>query len=94
MPTTVKMSAPTYQELIELLSEAERKTADPHSKLSPAEVLTTSFSQRYPHIPIGRPGRFLETVQRISSPLKHSKWRGKLTKKERRSGLHVFGTQE
>ena len=76
------MSVPTYQELIELLNQAEKDTTDPRSVFSTAEVLTTAFVQRYPHIRISRPGRFLETVHRISSPLRHRKWTAKLTKED------------
>ena len=60
------MTAPTYQQLIELLEEAEQLADSEHSI---AELLTINFSRLFPHIKIGRPGRFLETVHRINSPL-------------------------
>ena len=65
------MTAPTYQQLIELLDEAEK--LEPESSLSVAEILTTNFSIAHPDIKIGRPKRFLETVSRISAPVKKGK---------------------
>ena len=70
------MSVPTYQELVELLNQAERDTTDPQSVFSTAEVLTTAFTQRYPHISIGRPGRFLETVHWINLPVTSGRLEG------------------
>ena len=67
------LSGLTYKELP---NEAERETAYPHSALSSAEALTNSFSQRYPHIPIGRPGHLLITVQRINLPVHSGKLKG------------------
>ena len=40
------MTAPTYQQLIELLDEAEK--LEPESSLSVAEILTTNFSIAHP----------------------------------------------
>ena len=57
---------PTYQELIELLNDAESTTG---GALSTAELVAEEFKQRCPHIYIGRPGRFLETIKRISGPI-------------------------
>ena len=57
---------PTYQELIELLNGAESVT---EGALSTAELVAEEFRQRYPHVYIGRPGRFLETIRRISGPI-------------------------
>ena len=64
------MAQPTYKELLELLEQAEAQSA---AQLSTAELLTAKFAERYPHIKIGRPGRFLETVRRISAPIKSGK---------------------
>ena len=76
----VRMSAPTYKELIQLLNEAESVTSSHHSVLSIAELLTMNFSHLYPHIEIGRPGRFLETVRRINSPVRSYTWKGTTSK--------------
>ncbi len=70
------MSAPTYQELIGLLTEVEGVVLCQHGALSTAELLTTRFSELYPHIKIGRPGRFLETVRRIEGPIRNGKLKG------------------
>ena len=69
-----KMSGPTYKELIELLDEVESLDLGPSR--STAEVLTSRFCDSYPLIKIGRPRRFLETVQRISGPIKNGKLKG------------------
>jgi len=61
---------PTYQELIELLNDAESVT---EGVLSTAEHVAEEFRTRYPHIYIGRPGRFLETIKRISGPIVNHK---------------------
>ena len=61
--SALKMAQPTYKELIQLLEQAE---AHEGAQLSTAELLTANFSQLYPHIKIGRLGRFLETVRRIN----------------------------
>ena len=57
-------TAPTYQDLIDLLDEAEV------SEKSTAEVLATMFCEAYPHIPISRPARLLETARRIAGPIR------------------------
>ena len=64
------MAQPTYKELLELLEQAESQAG---AQLSTAELLTAKFSELYPHITIGRPGHFLETVRRISAPVKSGK---------------------
>lgn len=64
------MAEPTYKDLIDLLNEAERDDN------STAEVLTTMFCEAYPHIPVSRPGRFLETVRRIDGPVRNGKLKG------------------
>ena len=48
----------------------------PHSILSTAEVLTAKFSELFPHVKIGRPGRFLETVRRLQAPLRSGRLKG------------------
>ena len=68
------MAAPTYQELIGMLNKTESEASD--GAVSVAELLTTKFGHRYPHIKIGRPGRFLETVRRIAGPVKHQRLKG------------------
>ena len=60
----VRMSAPTYKELIQLVNEAESVTSSHHGVLSTAEVLTMNFSHLYPHIKIGRPGRLKGCCQK------------------------------
>lgn len=63
---STRMSQPTYKDLIELLSEAER---DQSGVQSTAELLTVRFCELYPHITVSRPGRFLATVRQIASPV-------------------------
>ena len=75
-PQSKMSSAPTYLELIQLLNESESAAIDPCNVHSTAEILTTRFSERYPHIKIGRPGRFLETVRRIDGPIKSDRLKG------------------
>lgn len=74
------MAQPLYRDLLDLLEQAESQTG---SHLSIAELLTAKFSERYPHIQIGRPGRFLETVKRISGPIVN----GRLQEDERKEYL-------
>jgi len=57
---------PTYKELIELLNDAECVA---ECAFSTAELVAQEFRQRYPHIYIGRSGRFLETIRRIAGPI-------------------------
>ena len=44
-----------------LTGKAEREGG-----VSVAELFTAKFSHRFPHIRIGRPGRFFKTVRRIA----------------------------
>ena len=37
-----------------------------------ADILTEKFTSSYPHIPISRPTRFLDTVRRLAAPTKSS----------------------
>jgi len=67
------MSQPTYKELIELLNEAERDQSDVQST---AELLAARFCDRYPHISVSRPGRLLDSVQRIAGPIQNGKLKG------------------
>ena len=76
----LEMAQPLYRDLLDLLEQAETQTG---SHLSIAELLTAKFSERYPHIKIGRPSRFLETVKRINGPILS----GKLAEKEKREYL-------
>ena len=61
---------PTYQELISLLNDAESVT---DGVLSTAELVAEEFRLWYPHIYIGRPRRFLETMKRISGLIVNQK---------------------
>ena len=66
---------PTYGELIDLLEDAERECA--HSGSLPIEeVLCTNFRQKYPHVYIGRLGRFYDTVTRFAAATRPSATRG------------------
>ena len=67
------MATPTYQQLIGMLSKAEREAGG--GAPSVAELLSCKFCHRFPHIPIGRPGRFLETV-RIVGPIRRERLKG------------------
>ena len=67
------MATPTYQQLIQMISKAESEAGD--SAASVAELLTAKFSCRFPHVRVGRPGWFLETV-RIAGPIKHQRLNG------------------
>ena len=62
---------PTYEELISLLDFSENQAT--HSKgETVADILAQQFKSRFPHIPISRPGRFLDTVRRLAAPTKSS----------------------
>ena len=61
----------TYEELIGLLYQAESKCDKCNTK-ELAELLVTFFKERHPSIYIGRPRRFLDTVQRIAAPTRPS----------------------
>jgi len=62
--TDTKM--PSYGEMIDLLSDVEKSCIDV------PETLCTQFRNLYPHIPIGRPDRFHDTVQRLAAPTRPS----------------------
>ena len=68
------MATPTYQQLIGMLDKAESEAAG--GAVSVAELLCSKFSHRFPHIRVGRPGRFLETVRRIAGPIKCQRLKG------------------
>ena len=72
------MSTPTYKELIQLLTEAEKEAQD--CVHSVAELLASKFCKLYPHISVSRPGRFLETVRRIDGPIRSGKLKGSYRK--------------
>ena len=61
-----KMS-PSYGELIDLLSVAEQE-----SKEHAPEVLVDKVRRIYPHVLIGRPARFFDTVTRLAAPTRPS----------------------
>ena len=67
------MDRPTHQELIKLLSQAEKDQSEVESI---AELLAASFQDAFPHVSISRPGRFLETVRRIAGPIRSRKLKG------------------
>lgn len=69
----LEMAQPTYNDLLDLLEQVESQTG---SHLSTAELLTIKFSESYPHIPISRPCRFLETVKRITAPIVNGRLQG------------------
>ena len=58
---------PSYGELIDLLSDAERESME-HAP----ELLCDKVRQRYPHVSIGRPARFFDTVTRLAAPTRPS----------------------
>ena len=68
------MATPTYQQLIGMLNKAESEAADGAALVS--ELLAAKFSRRFPHIRLGRPGRFLETVRRIAGPIDNQRLKG------------------
>ena len=57
-----------------MLSKVESEAGD--SAASVAEFLAAKFSRRFPHVRVGRPGWFLETVRRIAGPIKHQRLNG------------------
>jgi hypothetical protein len=61
---------------MDLLSEVQVVPERPEGNSSMAELLVTRFRELYPHIPIGRPGRFLETVRRIEAPVRGGTLKG------------------
>ena len=60
------MAPPTYQQLIGMLSKAEREASV--DGVSVAELFTAKFSHRFPHIRIGRPGQFLKDSEEDCRP--------------------------
>ena len=68
------MDVPTYRDLLKLLQETEEESNP--SVLSLAEKVTARFLKVYPHIKIGRPGRFLETIRRIEAPIRNGRLKG------------------
>ena len=57
---------PTYGELIDLFSFIEEEHG------SNEAMLCAKFKELYPHIEVGRPHRFFDTVQRIVAPSRPS----------------------
>ena len=62
---------PTYGELIKMLKISERK-AETVCNSGIAELLTAEFQHKFPHIPVSRPSRFLDTVRRLEAPTRPS----------------------
>ena len=60
------LGEPTYGDLIKLLEEAESAGGPT------AEALVVKFSSWFPHIPISRSNRFLDTIRRIAAPTRPS----------------------
>jgi hypothetical protein len=63
---TMSSPKPTYGELIHMLEAAEGQSKISGESVS--ELLASYFHRQYPFIPIGRPSRFHDTVQRIAAP--------------------------
>ena len=57
----------SYGELIDLLSDAEQESME-HTP----ELLVDKVKQRYPHVSIGQPARFFDTVTRLAAPTRPS----------------------
>ena len=57
---------PTYGELIDLFTKIERESPND------AILLSFKFHKAYPTVPIGRPSRVYDTVQRIVGPTRPS----------------------
>ena len=60
---------PTYGDLIDLLKDSEDCV---DKSTSVPEVLYAKFQHAYPHVSIGRPKRFYDTVKRIAAPTQSS----------------------
>ncbi len=58
-------SGPTYGELIDLLLEVE-------GQADATDSLCKEMERRYPDIPIDRPSRLHDTIQRIAAPTRPS----------------------
>ena len=63
----LERESPSYGELIDLLSDAEQE-----SKEHAPELLVDKVRQIYPHVSIGRPARFFDTVTRLADPTRPS----------------------
>ena len=63
---------PSIGELIDLLEAAQIVQRTGGKDKTVAEILTESFTLKYPHIQINRPSRFLDTVNRLAAPTKPS----------------------
>ena len=73
----VAVRKPTYGELIDIFEDSEQEC--PNNE----ELLCFKFHRLYPHIYIGRPRQFYETVSRIVAP----------TKPSLRGDCKLFGSQ-
>ncbi len=60
---------PTFGELIAFLEAAESES---NVEASIAEILASKVKMKYPEIPIHRPNRFLDSVERLAAPTKPS----------------------
>ena len=56
---------PTYGELIDLLLESEEKP-------NTVDLLCSEIHKRYPNIPVNRPTRLFDTINRIAGPTRPS----------------------
>ena len=56
-----------YGELIDVLNDAEQESREHAPKL-----LYDKVKQRYPHVSIGRPARFFDTISRLAAPTRSS----------------------
>ena len=65
---------PTYGMLIDMLkySESKAKSISNGATVTVAELLAAEFKQQFPHIPVSRPSRFLDTVRRLEAPTRPS----------------------
>lgn len=64
------MALPTYGELIQLLQSAEAEAVACDASL--CNLVAAKFRDDFPHISISRPGRFLDTLERIAAPTRPS----------------------
>lgn len=62
----IAATKPTYGELIDIFTEVERDHPNDGG------LLSSKVHELYPTIPIGRPSRFYDTVQRIVGPTRPS----------------------
>lgn len=63
---------PSIGELIDFLEAAQIAYETGSEEKTVAEILTERFISKYPHVPISRPSRFLDTVKRLAAPTKPS----------------------